>query len=96
MLASRQRICDAVAERSDTVRQSLRDQWQHLVLRPLSKLHKPAPYVVVLDALDECDNDSNSRVIVRLLVQARPLISVFPDEPVGSVVPARVRADCRR
>jgi hypothetical protein len=36
--ALRQRISDAVAERDDVGKQSLRDQWHHLVLGPLSKL----------------------------------------------------------
>jgi hypothetical protein len=74
--ALRQHISDAVAERSDIVSQSLRDQWQHLVCRPLSKLREPGPYVVVIDALDECDNDSNIRVIVQLLAEIRSLQNV--------------------
>jgi hypothetical protein len=77
--ASRQHISDAVAERSDIVRQSLRDQWQHLVLRPLSKLHEPETEsepetcVLVVDALDECDNEYDIRIIVQLLVEVRSL-----------------------
>ena len=66
-----------MAERGDIASQSLRDQWQHLVLGPLSKLHEPGsqlgPYVVVVDALDECDNDDNVQIIVRLLAEARSL-----------------------
>ena len=69
--AVRQHISDAVAERSDVVSQSLRDQWQHLICRPLSKLHKSESYIIVVDALDECDNDSNIRLIVQLLAEAR-------------------------
>jgi hypothetical protein len=69
--AVRQHISDAVAERSDIVSQSLRDQWQRLVLRPLSKLHASESYVVVVDALDECDNEHDVRIIVRLLAEVR-------------------------
>ncbi|KAF2625514.1 hypothetical protein BU25DRAFT_345970 [Macroventuria anomochaeta] len=73
--AVRQHISDAVAERSDIVSQSLRDQWQHLVCRPLSKLHELESeskiYVVVVDALDECDNEYDIRIIVQLLAEAR-------------------------
>ncbi|KAF1972600.1 hypothetical protein BU23DRAFT_154871 [Bimuria novae-zelandiae CBS 107.79] len=68
---SRQHIRDAVAERGNIAQQSLRDQWQRLVLRPLSKLHEPGPYIIVIDALDECDNDDNVQIIVRLLAEAR-------------------------
>ncbi|KAF2623591.1 hypothetical protein BU25DRAFT_461964 [Macroventuria anomochaeta] len=65
-------------ERSDIVNQSLRDQWQHLVCRPLSKLHEPEPEtcVIVVDALGECDSDSNIRTIVQLLAEARSLTGV--------------------
>jgi hypothetical protein len=88
--ASQQHISDAVAERRDIVSQSLRDQWRHLVLRPLSKLHEHEPYMVVVDALDECDNDNNTRIIVQLLAEAQSLtgarLRVFmtsrPHEPI--------------
>jgi hypothetical protein len=74
--ASRQHIRAAVAERSDIASESLRDQWHHLVLRPLSKLHELGPYIIVIDALDECDNDDDVQVIIRLLAEARLLENV--------------------
>jgi hypothetical protein len=73
--AVRQHISDAVAERSDIASQSLRDQWQHLVLGPLSKLHESKSYIVVVDALDECDNENDVRIIVQLLAEARSLLA---------------------
>ncbi|OAK94516.1 putative WD-repeat protein [Phaeosphaeriaceae sp. SRC1lsM3a] len=74
--ALRQRISDAVVGRNDIASQSLRDQWHDLVLGPLSKLSAhdcPASLVLVVDALDECDSDSNIRIIVQLLAEARTL-----------------------
>jgi hypothetical protein len=71
--ASRQYISNAVAERSDIASQSLRDQWHHLVLGPLSKLEGPLSYVLVVDALDECDDENDIRIIVQLLAEARSL-----------------------
>jgi hypothetical protein len=71
--ASRQHICDAVAEHGDIAQQSLRDQWQHLVCHPLSKLLEPGPYIVIVDALDECDDDNDVRMIVQLLADTRSL-----------------------
>ncbi|ERF74014.1 hypothetical protein EPUS_03829 [Endocarpon pusillum Z07020] len=74
--ASRRYICEAIAERNDIVTQSLRDQWQQLVLRPLSKLGEKgnqSAYVLVIDALDECDNENNIRIIIHLLAEARSL-----------------------
>lgn len=71
-----QYICDAIKERFDIASQSLRDQWQQLVVRPLSKVSgsgSPFPYILVVDALDECDNDKDIRTIVNLLTDARSL-----------------------
>ena len=72
---ARQHINDAIAERSDVASQSLRDQRQHLVLCPLSKLHKSESYIVVVDALDECDSDNDIRLIVQLLAEVRSLLT---------------------
>lgn len=73
--AFRHHIHDAIAEHSDIARKSLRDQWQHLILRPLSKLREAGSYVIVVDALDECDNDSNIQTIVQLLAEVRPSLT---------------------
>jgi hypothetical protein len=74
--AIRQHIRDAVTERRGIVQQSLRDQWQQLILSPLSKLHGSTAYVLVVDALDECDNDKDIRTIVQLLADAQLLKEV--------------------
>ena len=71
-------ICDAITDRSDIASQSLRDQWRQLVLGPLSKLDGKScwsSYILVVDALDECD-DENIRIILRLLSEARSLETV--------------------
>jgi hypothetical protein len=78
----KQNICGAITERSDITSQSLRDQWRHLVLGPLSNLsgNSRGPwYILVIDALDECDNDSNIRIILQFLAEA------------GSLAKARLR-----
>jgi hypothetical protein len=77
--ASRQHIHAAVEERSKIASQSLRDQWDHLVFNPLSELSDcdcPASLILVVDALDECNNDKNIRTIVELLSKARSLKTV--------------------
>ncbi|EUC40168.1 hypothetical protein COCMIDRAFT_41455 [Bipolaris oryzae ATCC 44560] len=73
--ASRYHIRDAIAERSGIARQSLRDQWHHLILRPLSKLREDRSYILVVDALDECDNDNNIQIIIQLLAEVRPSLT---------------------
>jgi hypothetical protein len=72
-------MCQAVKEHSDIASQSLRDQWQQLVLLPLSKLDGCScysSYVLVVDALDECDDNSNIRIILQLLAETRSLQKV--------------------
>ena len=88
-----QYICDAITEQSDIASRSLHDQWHHLVLGPLSKLdgyENPPLYVLVVDALDECDDEKN---ILYLLSEARSLENVHlrifltsrPEVPIRSV-----------
>jgi hypothetical protein len=74
--AARQHICRAIAERPDISEQSLRDQWHHLVLGPLSALDDSGDINclnLVIDALDECYDDNDIRVVIGLLAEAREL-----------------------
>ncbi|KAL3476981.1 quinon protein alcohol dehydrogenase-like superfamily [Aspergillus californicus] len=67
-------ICKAIKTCVDIGAQSLSDQWHQLVIRPLSELTKKRglpPFIVVIDALDECDDDRNIRIILQLLGQAQ-------------------------
>jgi hypothetical protein len=68
-------ICRAIRKRSDIASLSLSEQWHQLVLRPLSNLQKESlrTYVLVIDALDECQNDKDIRTILQLLAEARSL-----------------------
>ena len=74
-----QHIGDAFTEHSNIASQSLSDQWHELVLRPLSKLDGKgcqSLYILVVDALDECDDENNIRILLYLLAEARSLVSV--------------------
>ncbi|KAL2839313.1 hypothetical protein BJX68DRAFT_258903 [Aspergillus pseudodeflectus] len=67
-------ICKAIEACVDIGTQSLSDQWRQLVVRPLSSLTDRCsvpPFVVVIDALDECDDDRNIRTIIQLLGEAQ-------------------------
>jgi hypothetical protein len=69
-------ICDAISNCKDIASRSLRDQWSQLILFPLSKLgssSSSSSYVLVIDALDECDKDEHIRMILQLLAEARTL-----------------------
>ncbi|SLM35073.1 P-loop containing nucleoside triphosphate hydrolase [Lasallia pustulata] len=72
-------IGDAVRENADIATQSLGDQWRQLLLGPLSKLSGdsyPSSFILVIDALDECDNDEDIRTILELLAEAQTLRTV--------------------
>ena len=72
-------ISEAVTEQSDIANLSLRDQWHQLVLRPLSRLDgssSPSSYVLIVDALDECDSEDDIRIILQLLAEARTLKTI--------------------
>jgi hypothetical protein len=66
-------VSEALAEHGDIATQNLRDQWNHLILQPLSNLEASvqSPLVFVVDALDECENKSDIRAILRLLAEAQ-------------------------
>jgi hypothetical protein len=72
-------ICEAVAQWSAVTGQSLRDQWRQLILRPLLRLDgnfSPSSFVLVIDALDECEGENDIRMIVQLLAEARSIKTV--------------------
>jgi hypothetical protein len=70
-------ICDAIRKNSDIATQSLGDQWRQLVLGPLTKLSGDLSLsILVIDALDECDNDKDIQTILRLLAEAQSLKTV--------------------
>lgn len=74
----RQYICEAVIKRSDIASLSLLKQWSQLILSPLSNLQSELrqSYILLVDALDECENDENVKTILQLLAKARSLTTV--------------------
>jgi hypothetical protein len=72
-------IFSSVVDHGDIAGQSLRDQWSHLVIRPLSMLSGNGcqfRYILVIDALDECEDENNVRTILQLLTEAQVLEGV--------------------
>ena len=72
-------IYDALEKNVDIATQSLGDQWRRVILGPLSKLSGdsyPFSYVLVIDALDECENDEDILTILKLLAEAQTLQTV--------------------
>jgi hypothetical protein len=72
-------ICEAIVARGDIGGQSLRDQWHQLIFGPLLKLDSGSTqslFVLVFDALDECDDENDIQLIVQLLAETRSLRSI--------------------
>jgi hypothetical protein len=78
--SARRSICEAIRDHTDILGQSIQDQWSQLILNPLGKLIKnPAALqtvVLVIDALDECNSESDIRLILRALASAASLRNI--------------------
>ena len=72
----RRYICEAVANNSSISQQGLEHQWRRLILEPLSRANKDSvasPLVIVIDALDECNNNDDIQLILQLFPAAMSL-----------------------
>jgi hypothetical protein len=71
-------ICDAFSAQSDITNRALREQWRHLVLGPLSELtgNSQSRYIIVVDALDECEDEHSIQTLLQLLAEFRSLEKV--------------------
>ncbi|KAH6712100.1 hypothetical protein BKA61DRAFT_633557 [Leptodontidium sp. MPI-SDFR-AT-0119] len=73
-------IQKAIEADPDISRKALKIQFETLVLQPLRKMQtdtqKPSRIVIVVDALDECDQEEDIGIIIRLLPQVRHITSV--------------------
>ena len=79
MLKVGKHIRDAWIQRSHIAGQTLRDQWMQLVIHPLSMRNKTTSsnaFLLVIDALDECDDDANISTVLSLLARVGDLVNV--------------------
>jgi hypothetical protein len=97
------KICDAIAKNSNIASLALDDQWQELVLVPLSTLEDQdcqQSYVIVIDALDECDSQNDVQKILQRLaevqslqnIRVRVILTSRPEVPIQYVF-TQVRRD---
>ncbi|RVD88963.1 uncharacterized protein DFL_003126 [Arthrobotrys flagrans] len=87
-------ICMAIQNDRNIASHTLRAQWNQLVLSPLSKLnaysYSPQPFVLLIDALDECEGDNDIRLLLQLSAEMatikgipiRFFITSRPDTPI--------------
>ena len=83
-----------MSENPNITNNAIRDQWNRLVIQPISQHDSNAiswPTLIVLDALDECEHDSEIKTILRILSEihngpASDRVRVFltsrPDLPI--------------
>ena len=87
-------VCKAIAKDLRISAKGPHDQWEQLILRPLQQLPTDSPntrFVLVIDALDECGEDRDARLILRLLseigtissIQLRVFITSRPERNIG-------------
>ena len=72
-------ICQAITEHKDIATQTLRDQWDKLILRSLAKLNATSvqsSLIIIIDALDECEGDNDIRLLLQLLAGAKSLQTI--------------------
>ena len=57
---------------------NLREQYEKLIIEPLGKLQTPGqdPFLIVIDALDECDEENDLRILLRLLATTKDMPSL--------------------
>jgi len=74
-------ICQAIDQDRTLFEKGLHDQWKNLIFQPLSNCLKELslllePFILVIDALDECDGDADIRLILRLLSEEKSLSAI--------------------
>ncbi len=60
---------------------TLHDQWRHLIFTPLSRLENEnkfhrAQLLIIIDALDECEEDDDVKVLLKLLSEIRDITTI--------------------
>ena len=99
ILPLRPHIYDAVTKNINITSRRLADQWRQIVFGPLSKLDGSATYpsyIVVIDALDECDDGSDIEIILRQLAEIRSLNKIRLRVLITSQPEVRIQHEFRK
>ncbi|CAG9940993.1 unnamed protein product [Clonostachys rosea f. rosea IK726] len=68
--AYRDALLSALDHDPEISRRALREQWEKLILLPLTVANETRTAVLVIDALDECESEDDVSTIIRLLAEA--------------------------
>ncbi|KAF8535433.1 NACHT and WD40 domain protein [Trichophaea hybrida] len=88
-------IYKVIEEIPDIFQRGLAEQWKYLIFQPLTNYLKEVTvqskvFILVVDALDECEGDDDTKLILRLLaelktldtIQLRVFITSRPETPI--------------
>ena len=65
-------VCEVLSIHHNIASQGLRNQWKELIIQPLSKLNDRRPSLnLVIDALDECENQEDIKLILQLFAETK-------------------------
>ena len=79
-------VCEAIAKDPGITRRDLRKQWIELVMQPISRASDHCPgFIIVIDALDECNDTNDMKLILHLFVEFK----VFSSKCLGVIVTSR-------
>jgi hypothetical protein len=69
-----------IAQNPDILEQSLAEQWKNLIFQPLFDLREASLqsrlFILVIDALDECEDENDIKLILQLFAEAKALSTV--------------------
>ncbi|KAJ7767234.1 WD40-repeat-containing domain protein [Mycena metata] len=70
----RRKLCDVLKERPDAPSRAQQYQLRELLFHPLQQIPSLPPYLIVLDALDECDKERGTEAgdLIPLILQELP------------------------
>ncbi|KAI9727364.1 MAG: hypothetical protein M1834_008435 [Cirrosporium novae-zelandiae] len=66
-------ISEVIRLNEDVINKQYKEQWRHLICAPFEKCLPPQPVVIVIDALDECDNKLDIEVLLRIISKANKM-----------------------
>ncbi|KAF8535913.1 vegetative incompatibility protein HET-E-1 [Trichophaea hybrida] len=74
-------IYKVIKEVPDIFERGLADQWKYLIFQPLTNYLKEVSlqskvFILVVDALDECEGDDDTKLILRLLAELKTLDAI--------------------
>ncbi|KAL9045426.1 MAG: hypothetical protein Q9214_001526 [Letrouitia sp. 1 TL-2023] len=85
-------ICKAITNNPRICYQDLRKQWKELIIQPLlDSASQCPPLTFVIDALDECDDEANMKLILQLFVESDKFSSIR----LGMIVTSRPETPIR-